>query len=134
MRAKGIIWAAGLTALILAGAGVGTAQESFLLGSSDIPLMPGLVEDEAAAVVFDKPSGRIMIARLGGCVDLKDARHFYDATLPQLGWLPAGNGLSGPVVTYLREDERLAIEFHRDGTDGKCLELRFLLSPAGAPQ
>ncbi len=101
-----------------------------MLGLSDIPLMPGLVEDEAAALVFDKPAGRIIIAHLGGCVDLVAARKFYDSTLPQLGWAPAETQPGASLRAYFREGERLAIEFGEEPGGGNCLELRFLLSPA----
>lgn len=126
-----------ILALVLALSGVSGQQvsaepaesppESFLLGASDIPLMPGLAEDEATSFLFDKPGGRIIAARLDGCVATADARHFYGATLPQLGWLPADGGLAGSALTYLREGEQLTIEF---ADKGDCLELRFLLSPA----
>lgn len=124
------------------GAGKGWAlaepsEEIFLLGATDIPLMPGLTEDEAATVFFDKPAGRIMIARPGGCIDPKEAKRYYGATLPQLGWLPVEGVAS---LSYLREGERLTLEFATDFVDdfagGRdvarepyCAALRFLLSP-----
>lgn len=120
---------------LTAGAAEGTPEpESFLLALPDIPLMPGFSEDAAAAVLFDKPGGRILAARLNGCVAAAEARAYYGATLPQLGWLPADRGLSSPALVYLREGERLTLEFVTSGggPDG-CLELRFLLSPVPAP-
>lgn len=103
------------------------AQESFLFGLSDIPLMPGLTEDEGATVLFDKPAGRIVIAHPLGCVDPAEARRFYAATLPQLGWLPADGASS---LTYLREGEGLTLVFDK-GTagEGNCAAVSFLLSP-----
>ncbi len=126
------------------------AEESFLTGAPDLPLMPGLTEDQAASFLFDKPAGRILAARVlagspGACVEAAEVRRFYSTTLPQLGWLPAGDGLHDALSTppaetaliYLREGERLTIEFGPEGAtgaanDGDCLELRFLLSPASA--
>lgn len=126
------------------------AEESFLTGAPDLPLMPGLREDQATSFLFDKPVGRIFAARVlagspGGCVKAAEVRRFYGTTLPQLGWLPAGDGFSDGLATppaetaliYLREGERLTIEFAPEAAtgaanDGDCLELRFLLSPVSA--
>lgn len=110
------------------------AAESFLIGALDIPLMPGLTEDEAATVYFDKPAGRILIASPAGCVDQREARRFYGVTLPQLGWLPApktGPGAAFKLV-YLREGERLTLEFSASNND--CAAMRFLLSPVPEAQ
>lgn len=121
---------AGSAFALASGVGTGlvlaeSSQEEFLLGATDIPLMPGLSEDEATTVFFDKPAGRIMIARPGGCIDPAEARLFYGTTLPQLGWLPA-EGVSGLI--YLREDERLTLEFAVGSADD-CMALDFILSP-----
>lgn len=107
-------------------------QESFLFGLSDIPLMPGLAENEAATVFFDKPAGRIMIAHPLGCVDRGEARRFYAATLPQLGWLPADGASS---LTYLREGEGLTLVFDEGKAgEGDCTAISFLLSPRPGQQ
>lgn len=107
-----------------------STEETFLLGATDIPLMPGLTGDEAAGVFFDKPAGRIMIARPLGCVDPEEAKRFYAATLPQLGWLPVAGA---PGMTYLREGERLTLEFVA-GSAGDCTTLGFILNPnSGEP-
>lgn len=121
------------------------AEEGFLLGAPDIPLMPGLEEDPAAAFLFDKPAGRILTTRLAGCLKRAEVRQFYTATLPQLGWLPVGHepALPSPppppqaeqAMVYLREGERLTIEFAAgSGDEGDCLELRFLLNPTPAEE
>ena len=103
--------------------------EPFLIGTTDIPLMPGLTEDEAATVFFDKPAGRILIASPAGCVDRQEAQRYYGTALPQLGWLPGPQAESGAILelVYLREGERLTLEFFASGND--CAAMRFLLSP-----
>ena len=128
------------------------AAESFLADLSDIPLMPGLTQDEAASFLFDKPAGRILTARLHGCVEAADVRHYYGATLPQLGWLPApsvstatASTATASTLIYQREGERLTLEFSsrsdpgtdaasgtRSDEDDGCFELLLLLSPAAA--
>lgn len=113
-----------------AGESTESTEETFLLGATDIPLMPGLTGDEAAGVFFDKPAGRIMIARPGGCVDPEEAKRFYAATLPQLGWLPVAGA---PGMTYLREGERLTLEFVA-GSAGDCTTLGFVLNPNSGEQ
>ena len=45
---------------------VAGAQSAYLADIDDLPLAPGLVEDTAARVVFDKPAGRIVEAAAGG--------------------------------------------------------------------
>ncbi len=114
-------------------------EESFLVGLSDIPLMPGLTQDEAASFLFDKPAGRILTARLHGCVEAADVRQFYGATLPQLGWLPAPfvSTATATTLIYLREGEKLTLEFATEpdtmsGNDSGCFELLLLLSPDAA--
>lgn len=116
---------AALLALVLCGlvgpAPVG-AQEggAFVAGIEDLPLMDGLVEDRAAGLVFDKPEGRIVEAYAAGAVSASVVRAFYAATLGQLGWQPAGDGV------YQRDDETLRITI--GGADG-ALTVQFSLSP-----
>jgi hypothetical protein len=98
------------------------AQEAgaFVTGIEDLPLMDGLVEDRAAGLVFDKPEGRIVEAYAYGAVRASVVRAFYGATLVQLGWQPAGDGL------YQRDDEALRIT--SSGADN-ALTVQFSLSP-----
>ncbi|MBT6285832.1 MAG: hypothetical protein HOI96_11720, partial [Rhodospirillaceae bacterium] len=54
-----------LNATVIAGAllvwsSVSGAQSAYLADVDDLPLAPGLVEDSAARVAFDKPAGRIV--------------------------------------------------------------------------
>ena len=52
----------------------------------DLPIMPGLSEDVAAAVIFDKPEGRILETRFQGAVKSDVLLRFYNRALPALGW------------------------------------------------
>ena len=96
------------------------AQDGFIAGVEDLPLMPGLSEIADAGLVFDKPSGRIVEAFAEGAVSRQAVESFYDSTLPQLGWNPQ------PDRTFQREGERLLIKV-REGAEGVTVEYR--LSP-----
>ena len=114
-----------IAAVLLCGALLWTplgAQEAgrFVTGIEDLPLMDGLVEDPAGGLVFDKPEGRIVEAYAAGEVSASVVRAFYAATLGQLGWQPAGDGL------YQRDEESLRITI--GGADG-ALTVQFSLSP-----
>ena len=96
------------------------AQDGFIAGVEDLPLMPGLSEIADAGLVIDKPSGRIVEAFAEGAVSRQAVESFYDTTLPQLGWSPQ------PDQTFQRDGERLLIKV-REGTEGVTVEYR--LSP-----
>ena len=67
------------------------AQEAagFVSTIEDLPLMPGLIEEEGG-MVFDSARGRIVDAYATGPVSEAAVKEFYDDTLPQLGWRPFG--------------------------------------------
>ena len=69
------------------------AQETagFVSTIEDLPLMPGLIEEEGG-MVFDSARGRIVDAYATGPVSEAAVKEFYDDTLPQLGWRPLGQG------------------------------------------
>jgi hypothetical protein len=96
---------------------------TFITAIDDLPLMPGLVEDAAAGMVFDAPAGRIVEAYATGSVGRDAILRFYADTLPQLGWRADG------ATTFRREGETLDLEF---ADSGKTLTVRFALSPATA--
>ena len=83
------------------------AAEGFLTGIPDLPLMPGLQEVPDSGLVFDKPEGRIVEAYAVGDTTPQAVTAFYNETLPQLGWRREKSG------AYLREGERLSLEFER---------------------
>jgi hypothetical protein len=96
------------------------AAPAFVAGTEDVPLMPGLAPVAGSDLVFDKPEGRIVEAQAAGRVSRAAVRKFYAATLPQLGWTPAGSEL------WRRENEALHLDF--TGRDG-ALTVGFTLSP-----
>lgn len=116
------------------------AEESvFLSVVEDVPLMPGLVEDEAGAVVFDAAQGRIAETVAAGVSGNSPGRAavlaFYAETLPALGWRADGE------ARWVREGEMLSLEFEdapaaaktaakQDDGAAKGIVVRFSLSPA----
>jgi len=80
------------------------AQEKYVEGIPDLPLMPGLSALPDSGLVFDKPGGRIVEAFAAGSATPQSIVTFYDETLPQLGWRREAPG------AYLREGERLKLE------------------------
>ena len=104
---------------LLAPTGAALAAE-YVAGTEDLPLMPGLAAVAGSSLVFDKPQGRIVEAQATGKVKRSDVQSFYGATLPQLGWTPAG------ADAWRREGEQLHLDFH--GRDGD-LTIGFSLSP-----
>lgn len=101
-----------------------TAQaEDFLKAMPDIPLAPGFREIDSSAVLFDKVDGRIAAAEATGNNTPQQARQFYKATLPPLGWQFTGNDKDGSLV-FERWGERLQIV---DQKNDKLTALIFLL-------
>jgi hypothetical protein len=109
-----------LAVLLLLLAPLPALADSFVAGTEDVPLMPGLTPVAGSALAFDKPQGRIVEAQASGNVTRAAAHQFYAASLPQLGWKPAG------ANAWRREGETLRLDFH--GRDGD-LTVGFTLSP-----
>ncbi len=107
-------------ALAASGAAAAEAGKSFLGGVEDLPLMAGLTEVAEARVVFDKPSGRIVEAFAVGAVGAAEVAAFYDAALPQLGWVRVREG------AFQREGETLEIGVDSDGSG---VTVRFSIAP-----
>jgi hypothetical protein len=97
------------------------AQTAFLSVIDDVPLMPGLTERTDAAVVFDKPEGRIVETEATGRLVRAEVLKFYAASLPQLGWRARSEG------RFLRDKEELVLSFASGA--GGALTVRFTLSP-----
>ncbi len=93
----------------------------FLSVIEDIPLMPGLVEDETRAIVFDAAGGRLAETYVQGSLAAAAVREFYAESLPALGWRGEGDG------RWVREGEALSLEI-KEGPNG--IDARFSLSPA----
>jgi hypothetical protein len=98
----------------------GEGQSAFVIGIEDMPLMAGLIEDEEAGLIFDKPGGRLIEAYAFGRLGADEVSEFYRTTLPALGWRHVDN------LAFLREGEMLRIHLIA-GEDG--LTVRFVLSP-----
>jgi hypothetical protein len=94
--------------------------EEFVAGTEDLPLMPGLKPVPSSDVVFDKPEGRIVEARAEGATTREKVEAFYAASLPPLGWKPAGRD------TWQRDTEQLRLDFA--GSSSR-LGVGFTLSP-----
>ena len=101
------------------------AQEAagFVSTIEDLPLMPGLTEEEGG-MVFDSARGRIVDAYATGPVSEAAVKEFYDDTLPQLGWRPLGQG------AFRRENEILKVEFPGGPGAAPPLTVGFRLMPA----
>ncbi len=101
------------------------AQETagFVSTIEDLPLMPGLIEEEGG-MVFDSARGRIVETFATGWVNEGAVRDFYDETLPQLGWRPLGTG------AFQRENEILMVEFPGGPGAAPPLTVGFRLMPA----
>ncbi len=96
------------------------ANDAFFSGVADLPLMPGLLQDSEAGLVFDKPNGRIVEFYASGTILPAAVAEFYRRTLPQLGWTKTGN------LEFTRDEEILRIIVtEKDGTS----IARFTLSP-----
>jgi hypothetical protein len=109
-----------LTASFLVAAAGTAAAATYVPGTEDIPLMRGLDTATDASLVFDKPQGRIVEATAQGHVTRSQVEAFYAASLPQLGWQPAGDR------RFARDGERLSLDF--GGKDGNLL-VDFTLAP-----
>ncbi len=110
---------AALAALLVTLAQPAGAQ-TYVAGTDDVPLMPGLAPVAGSSLVFDKPEGRIVKAEAKGTVSRDKVLAFYGASLPELGWHGDGDG------AWQRDDEHLHLDF--SGRDGDLI-VGFTLSP-----
>ncbi len=93
---------------------------SFLTGFEDLPLMPGLSEQDGAGLMFDTPAGRILEAMAAGEATQQQVQTFYAQTLPELGWVRQSD------TQYRRDQEVLRLDFSQAG---RVLTVRFTISP-----
>ena len=101
-----IRWTSPLLALAITSAGVApsAAAGEFLLAISDVPLADGLSE-APDPLIFESEQGRFVSAAAAGSVGASAVADFYTASLPALGWRPAG----GEGLSFIRENEHLTI-------------------------
>lgn len=101
-----------------------------MLHDLDIPLMAGLAENNAEAMLFDSPDGRIISAQAKGRVSLKGALQYYSVVLPTLGWIKMANFTcdQGVADCYqaTRDDEILILNFKEENG---VAEINYALSP-----
>lgn len=113
-----------LLAVLLCASQSASAGEAFLSGIADLPLMPGLVEDVDAAMVFESPEGRIAQFKASGSPLADQVKRFYAESLPELGWTAQGKD------RFRREAEELRLIVKPNGKKGS--DVRFELAPAAA--
>lgn len=94
----------------------------FLSSLEDVPLMPGLEEEAAQAVVFDTPEGRLVESAARGHVDPDSVARFYNEALPELGWRTEGG------LRFSREGEMMEIVVR---PDAGAVVVLFAVSPVG---
>lgn len=89
----------------------------------DVPLMPGLEELPDLTLSYDKPEGQIIESWAAtGALTSSDIESFYQTTLPQLGWRPAGKN------SYARQGEYLKLGF--EAVEGENF-LKITIMPHG---
>jgi len=104
----GFVVAASAPVLISPARARPTAALSYVYGTADLPLMPGLREVPQNAVVFDEPSGLVVEAdAVGRGVAPQAIARFYRKALPELGWREMR-----PLV-FKRDGERLQLTIGR---------------------
>lgn len=112
--------------------GKGTVFSNYI---DDLPVMPGLAEDDQGYAFDLYQGGRLAEARLGGQAEAAVVRGFYAATLTQLGWRASE---TEPYV-YRRGRERLIFlveprRARKGARPVRGLEAVFVITPdAGGP-
>ena len=97
------------------------AADVFLSVIDDLPVMNGMTEVEDAAVSFETANGRIAEAAIVGAVPVEEVRAFYDAVLPQFGWVRQSD------ESFVREGERLRLAI--TSLQSGQTSVRYSLSP-----
>jgi hypothetical protein len=88
----------------------------------DLPLMPGLEEQEDKNVLFIAGPGRIAQTTATGMIDIDTVYHYYQKSLPQLGWQAID------ARTYERDNERLRLDVSGANSGGITVA-RFSVEP-----
>jgi hypothetical protein len=109
-----------LVAVMALIATMASSDERFIAGLEDLPLMAGLHEVREVTIVFDKPDGRIVEATALGAVTVGEVQRFYLTTLPELGWVTAGD------LRFVREGETLVLTL-TEGDEG--VRVRYSIAP-----
>ena len=96
------------------------ANERFVSGFEDLPLMRGMTEATESNVAFDTVHGRVLVSFAQSSEGEEKIIAFYKEALSQLGWKFNRDG------EFLRGEEILTIDFL---PDGDYLAIRFSLEP-----
>lgn len=99
------------------------AQDTYryVPGTEDIPVYQGLVENKEARLLYDVVEGNIVDTLFeGDASSYNNIKHFYEETLPQIGWKKV------KYQIYERGDERLELDYSL--SDNKIM-LQFSLRP-----
>lgn len=97
--------------------------ESYVVGTSDIPLYSGLREVDGESTNFDTISGNIAISTYDGELSIDEVKGFYLTTLPQLGWKLYIS--ENDNISYNRGKDHLEISFKQKQ---KELSVKFFIS------
>lgn len=92
------------------------AQDAFVLGLPDVPVMVGLAEDTDARLEFDKEQGRIVEVVLRGTHSPQAILDYYREALPELGWVLDLS--KADRLSLHRGDETLQLHADRHGRVG----------------
>jgi len=120
MNLRKVLSVSAILCFLLAPA-IADAADAFFTDLEELPIMSGLVENQAAAVTFETANGRIIEVEASGAVKAAAVLAFYGETLPQLGWTKAADGI------FERDQERLMLSIS-DAEVGRVL-VAFSLSP-----
>ncbi|MEK9646115.1 MAG: hypothetical protein VW547_11285 [Alphaproteobacteria bacterium] len=112
-----------LLAILLVLAPSAVRADDYFAAIDDLPVAPGMTEDENASVVFDSPAGRIITVIATGNAQLADLRTYYRSALPALGWDPQS------ADAYVREGATLTFTY---SGEGDRLTMRIRLATSGA--
>lgn len=85
------------------------ADDAFLTGLPDVPLMDGLIPNPTANIDFDTPAGQITVVNAtGNSLTGDEILSFYQKTLPALGWRTDGEN------RFVREKDSLTITITKE--------------------
>lgn len=104
------------------------AETRYFSQIDDLPIPAGL-EETADGAEFADPQVRVISASARGQGSAEDARMYYQAALPALGWgLSLGSGGENETV-YIRGREQLSLSFFQRGGELEVQVLLFSRSP-----
>jgi hypothetical protein len=108
------------------------AEDGFIAGFEDVPLMSGLSVLDGEGMDFDSPSGRIVEVIVQGSVTLTRIKTFYHETLPALGWQEVEVNDDMVLSRFVRDQESLSLEYleiDKNQNAEKKMTIRFTLAP-----